>query len=152
MIKLSTMQNIKMCVMGSRTLKDERVKIILLEMIEKYNPMEIVTVQEPAGVCEVAQKVSKETATPLHLFFLNFRYLRGAFERRSKDAIKYSDVFIIIHDGVSIGTSNEKKLVEKSGKPFEYFTLEITNHQKSVGFNITESWDTAEDTKNDEWQ
>jgi len=138
--------------MGSRTLKDERVKIILLEMLEKYEPSEIVTVQEPAGVCEVAQKVAKETATPLHLFFLNFRYLRGAFERRSKEAIKYADHFIIIHDGQSKGTENEKKLVEKSGKSFEYIVLEPTKQQKSVGFNITDSWDTAEDSENDTWQ
>ena len=138
--------------MGSRTLKDERVKIILLEMMLKYKPTEIVTVQEPAGVCEVAQKVAKETATPLHLFFLNFRYLRGAFERRSKEAIKYSDHFILIHDGESKGTANELKLVEKSGKPFEYICLEVSKQQKSIGFNVSSSWDTAEDSENDTWQ
>jgi hypothetical protein len=139
-------------VLGSRTLKDERVKIILLEMIEKYKPIEIVTTQEPAGVCEVAQKVAKETATPLHLFFLNFRYLRGAFERRSKEAIKYADVFIIVHDGESKGTANELAMVKKSGKPHEYHVLEVTKQQKSVGFNITDEWDISEDAENDLWQ
>lgn len=73
---------------GSRTLKDERVKIIILEEIEKHKPSTIVTHAEPGGVCEIARKLCKEKAIPLKLHFLNFRYLRGAFPQRSKAVFK----------------------------------------------------------------
>ena len=72
--------------------------------------------------------------------FLNFKYLRGAFEHRTKDVIKEADYFVIIHDGESKGTMNEKKLIEKSGKPHEYHILEKTVHKKSVGFDA-DLWD-----------
>ena len=131
----------KVAVFGSRTLKDERVKVIIMEQISKLEKVEmIVTTQEPAGVCEVAQRVAKENSIPLLLFFLNFKYLRGAFEHRSLDVVKVSDFFIIIHDGESHGTANELKMVKKSGKPFHYEILKPEPHQNNVGFNIMQEW------------
>jgi hypothetical protein len=127
-------------IFGSRTLKDERVKIIILEKIEELKPDKLITCQEPQGVSEVAQRVSKELGIPLQLHFLNFKYFRGAFERRSKEIVKESDFFLIIHDGESKGTANEFKLVKKSGKPFSYELLEKTPYQRSVGFNVKEEW------------
>lgn len=138
----------KVGVFGSRTLKDERVLTIILEQIKKTNATMILTCQEPQGVSEVAQKVCKQYGYPLQLHFLNMQYLRGAFEQRSKEIVQAADYFIIIHDGVSKGTSNEKKLVEKSGKPYHYEVLQPTKYERSVGFNVKEDWDTKDDDKN----
>ena len=57
---------------GSRSLQDERVKIIILEEIEKHNPDVIITSSEPEGVCRMSQTVAKEKAIPLKVHFLNF--------------------------------------------------------------------------------
>jgi len=127
-------------VFGSRSLKDERCKIILLEAIEKWKPDYISTCQEPQGVSEVAQRVAKDMGIPLILHFLNFRYLRGAFEHRAKEIIRESTHFVIIHDGISKGTANEYKMVKKIGKPYIYEMLENTPYERSVGFNIKQEW------------
>jgi len=128
-------------IFGSRSLKDERVKTIIIEKIKEVNATKILTCQEPQGVSEVAQRVCKDYGYPLQLHFLNMQYLRGSFEQRSKEIIAESDYFIIIHDGESKGTRNEKILVEKSGKPYHYEELEPTIYDRSVGFNIKEDWD-----------
>ena len=94
----------KLSVHGSRTLSDERVKIILLEEIERHGVTEIVTHAEPDGVCKVARDLCKEKAITLKLHFLNFKYLRGAFEHRSRDVLNDADRAIFIHDGKSKGT------------------------------------------------
>ena len=75
------------------------------------------------------------------------QYLRGAFEQRSKEIVQDADYFIILHDGKSVGTTNEKKLVEKSGKPFYYEIIEPTKYERSVGFNIKDDWDFKIDTE-----
>lgn len=62
---------------GSRTLKDERVKILLIEEIETHKITEIVTHGEPDGVCKVARDLCKEKAIPLKLHHLNFKFLQG---------------------------------------------------------------------------
>jgi hypothetical protein len=131
----------KVGIFGSRSLKDERVKTIILEKIKELNATLILTCQEPQGVSEVAQRVCKNYGYPLQLHFLNMQYLRGAFEQRSKEIIAEADYFIILHDGESKGTANEKKLVEKSGKPFYYEVLEKSLFERSVGFNIKQDWD-----------
>ena len=128
-------------IMGSRALRDERVKITILEAIEKYKPTAILTFGEPEGVCALAQEIAKQNGLPLKLHFLNFRYLAGAFEHRSKAGIKDCDRVLIIHDGKSKGTTNERKLVEKAGKPFDYKVLEKSEFTKSVGFEITTDWE-----------
>jgi hypothetical protein len=144
-------KDFKIGVFGSRKLKDERIKIIILEKIKELQPTLILTCQEPQGVSEVAQRVCKDYGYPLQLHFLNMRYLRGAFEQRSKEIIKEADYFIILHDGESKGTANEKKLIEKSGKPFFYEIIEPTEHDRSVGFNIKEDWD-FKDNETSTWE
>jgi hypothetical protein len=131
----------KVGIFGSRSLKDERIKLILLEKINELKVTKILTCQEPQGVSEVAQRICKDYGYPLQVHFLNLQYLRGAFEQRSKEIISDADYFIILHDGVSKGTENEKKLVEKSGKPFYYEIVEPTKYDRSVGFNIKDDWD-----------
>jgi len=89
--------NIKSCkigVFGSRTLKDECVKTIILEKIKELNATLILTCQETQGVSEVAQRVCKDYGYSLQLHFLNMQYLRGAFEQRSKE-ILYDEVGIL---------------------------------------------------------
>jgi tRNA/tmRNA/rRNA uracil-C5-methylase (TrmA/RlmC/RlmD family) len=131
-------------VFGSRTLKDERVEILILEKMRAGRFDMLVTCQEPQGVSEVAQRVGKKYGYPLELHFLNMRYLRGAFEQRSKEIVKICDEFLIVHDGKSVGTANEKLLVEKSGKPFQYEQLAPTPFDRSVGFNVDREWGSGE--------
>ena len=130
----------KLSVHGSRTLNDERVKIILMEEIDEHGITEIVTHGEPEGVCTVAKELCRELAIPLTLHFLNFRYLRGAFEHRSKAVLADADRAVLIHDGISKGTSNEKKLAEKMKVPFSFHELEPTKYKASVGFDIMKEW------------
>lgn len=130
----------RLSIHGSRTLNDERVRIIILEEIEKHDPAVIVTHAEPEGVCEAAKNICKEKAIPLKLHFLNFRYLRGAFEHRSKAVLKDADYAIFIHDGKSKGTSNEIKLAEKMGVPHTVHVLDVTKYKSSVGFDIDVEW------------
>lgn len=134
------MNQIRLGFHGSRTLTDERVRIIILEEIEKHKPSVIVTPAEPEGVCEMARKIAKEKAIPLKLHFLNFKYLRGAFEHRSKEVLADSDHHIFIHDGHSKGTSNELKLAGKMKLEHTLHTLEITKYKSSVGFDIETEW------------
>ena len=67
-------------------------------------------------------------------------YLRGAFEQRSIEIVAEADYFVIVHDGQSKGTANEKKLVIESGKPYHYEILEVSKYERSVGFNIKDDW------------
>ena len=126
---------------GSRTLRDERVRIIILEEIEKHKPSVIVTHAEPEGVCEMAREIAREKAIPLKVHFLNFKYLRGAFEHRSKDVLNDSDHSIFIHDGRSKGCSNEMKLAKKMNLEHTVHTLEITRFKTSGGFEIDKDWE-----------
>jgi hypothetical protein len=135
----------KLGVFGSRGLRDERVEVLILEKMHAGGFTMIATCQEPQGVSEVAQRVGKKYGFPLELHFLNMRYLRGAFEQRSKEIVATCDEFLIIHDGQSKGTANEKRLVEKSGKPYQYETLEPSEYTRSVGFNIDKEWDSDGD-------
>jgi len=126
---------------GSRDLNDERVRIVILEEIKNHNPTTIVTHAEPGGVCGLVRKICKEMAIPLKLHFLNFKYLRGAFEHRSKDVLMDSDHSIFIHDGESKGTSNELKLSKKMKVPYTYHQLKPALYDVSVGFDIETDWD-----------
>ena len=130
----------RLSVHGSRTLNDERVKILILEEIEKYHVIEIVTPAEPDGVCRVARDLCKEKAIPLKLHFLNFKFLRGAFEHRPKSVLNDADRALFIHDGESKGTSNEVALAKKLNIPYTYHQIEKTAYKSSVGFDITEEW------------
>ena len=130
----------RLSVHGSRTLNDERVRILIMEEIERCNPEIIVTHAEPEGVCEVARDICKEKAIPLMLFFLNFQYLRGAFERRSKDVLRHSDHALFIHDGKSKGTHNEIILADKMNIPKTVHQIETTRYKSSVGFEPEEPW------------
>jgi hypothetical protein len=139
----------KLSVHGSRTLEDERVKVLLMDEILAHKVTMIVTHAEPTGVCQVARKLAKEMALPLKLHFLNFKYLRGAFEHRSKAVLNDCDRANFIHDGKSKGTTNELKLARKMNKPSTLHVLEKSEHKTSVGFGIEEPWDWKGDEKTD---
>ncbi|EMS79184.1 hypothetical protein [Desulfotignum phosphitoxidans] len=140
----------RLSVHGSRTLEDERVKVLLMNEILEHKITMIVTHAEPGGVCQVARKLAKEMALPLKLHFLNFKYRGGAFERRSKAVLKDCDRAIFIHDGKSKGTTNELRLAEKMNKAKTVHVMEKSEHKTSVGFGIEEPWDWKEDDQDDE--
>jgi len=128
----------RLAVQGSRSLTDDRVKVILIEEIMKHQPTTIVTSEEPDGVCRVAQRVAKEEAIPLKVHFLNFKFLRGAFEHRSKAIQKDCDFCVFIHDGKSKGTSNEIKLAVKMNLPHVIHVLDPAD--KVDGFGIVDGF------------
>jgi len=111
-----------------------------MEEIIKHEVTEIVTHGEPEGVCKVARDLCREKAIPLKLHFLNFKYLRGAFEHRSIAVLKDANRAIFIHDGISKGTSNEMKLAKKMNLPYTYHHLEKTEYKQSIGFDIEKDW------------
>lgn len=118
----------KLGIFGSRTLKDDRVRALIYDEIEKTGADVIVTAQEPMGVCTIAQQVAKEKSLTLELHFLNIsKYSRGAFDHRSREVVNASDKIFLIHDGKSKGTSNELKLTEKMGKPYRYEMIMATD-------------------------
>ncbi len=139
-LKVRELPMCKLSVHGSRTLTDERVRILILEEIAKLQADEIVTHGEPEGVCGVARALCKEKAIPLKLHFLNFKFLRGAFEHRSKSVLHDAEFALFIHDGKSKGTSNEIILAQKMKIPHTVHQIPITEHKHSVGFEIEQPW------------
>lgn len=135
----------KLSIHGSRGLDDERVKIIILEMIKKHDIKKLVTHGEPAGVCEVARKIAKQYAIPLTQHYLNFQKLRGAFEHRSKAVINDADVHLVIWDGKSKGTNNEMNMIQKKKLNALICKIEPTTQKSSVGFIPDENWDMDND-------
>ena len=134
-------KQIRLSVHGTRTLSDERVRILILEAIVKYKATMLVTHAEPEGVCEVARNIARDQGIPLLLHSLNFKYMRGAFARRSTAVFASSEHAILIHDGISKGTSNELQMAKKMNIPHEYHILKPTDYKKSVGFD--EDWDSG---------
>jgi hypothetical protein len=126
-------------IFGSRSLSDDRVKILILEALNIGGYTKIITCFEPAGVSAVAKEVASQFGYPIQLHCLNLQYMRGAFEQRSMEVIALSDAFLIIHDGKSKGTLNEKILCEKSRKPIQYELLVPSPFKASSGF-IDEDW------------
>ena len=124
----------KLGVFGSRTLKDDRVKFLILDELDKIGADTIVTTQEPLGVCTIAQNVAKEQHLILELHFLDFKYRTGAYEHRSDNVIKSADKILLIHDGESKGTTNELKRVKHFKKPYRYEIISKTdnNLQRNV--------------------
>ena len=131
---------IRLSVSGSRILKDERVKILLLEEIKRVGATRITTHAEPGGVCEVARNLCKEKGMPLVLHHLNFKNLRGAFYKRTLAVFYDTDYAIFIHDGISKGTKNEFELAKKMNIPHRYEILEVSKYTSSVGFDIDTEW------------
>ncbi len=107
----SSFHGIRLCIFGSRTLQGKSVRDILTEYVNEIQPCMIVTASEPAGVCAEAQAVAKLLCIPLKTHFINFRYRGGAFHHRSKSILEESDHVLLIHDGESRGTLNEKAIL-----------------------------------------
>lgn len=115
----------RLAIFGSRTLYDHRVEMEIAQCINEHPEITtIVTADEPAGVCNVAQIYARKTVTPLQVHFLNPKRARGAFEARCLEILKFSDMALLIHDGESKGTANELEETRKAGKPYEYVVLE----------------------------
>lgn len=120
-------KEVSLGVHGTRDLYDDRIRLILLDCIEKHNITKIVTHAEPHGVCEIARKLAQELGLVLELHYLNIRKGKGMFYHRSMGVINNSDFSIVIHDGISKGTENEIKLLQKMKKDFEYHKIEKTD-------------------------
>ena len=132
---------ISLGVHGTRDLYDDRIRLTLIKTIEKYGINKIVTHAEPHGVCEIARKLAQELGLVLELHYLNLRNGRGMFNKRSLGVIESSDYSIVFHDGVSKGTSNEVKLLQKLKKQFDYYK-----------FDKEDDWTTYSDFEIDEFE
>ena len=129
----------RLSVHGSRTLTDERVKVLLLEAIAAHDVKALVTHGEPAGVCGVARALAQEIAMPLHLMFLDFKFKRGAWAHRSEAVLSACDRCLFVWDGKSKGTSNELALCVKRGLPHDLHTLPPARGP-SQSFEDDEDW------------
>lgn len=123
----ATSFHMRLSVHGSRSLSDERVKILLLEEIAAHGVTALVTHGEPDGVCRVARDLCREIAMPLHLHYLNFKRKRGAFAWRTVAVLADCDRCIFIHDGKSKGTANELGMAIRDAKPHSLHTLPPAN-------------------------
>ena len=126
----------RLSVSGSRSLKDERVRILILEALDKYQATHLVTHGEPGGVCQVARDLARAKAIPLTLHFLDFSHRRGAFHHRTLAVFYATDVALFIHDGKSKGTANEYDVARKMGIPCEFHELDPAPYDVSVGFPL----------------
>ena len=113
-----------LAVFGSRSLTDERVRVLLLEAIERTGATCITVAAEPHGVCEIARDIARDLPRPLLLHFLDHGKARGAWDHRSKATIRTADSAILIWDGKSKGTSNELTLCVKWALPHVLHQLE----------------------------
>jgi len=115
----------KLAVFGSRGLLDDRIEKIIKDTILEVSAAEIITAGETEGVCGVARRLCSKIKMPIKLIYYNTeKYAAGAFERRSKEILKESDFILLIHDGVSKGTTHELELIKKMNKPFKYIKVE----------------------------
>ena len=120
----------RLAVFGSRSLSGSEVALEIRQTISDLQVDAIVTAGEPDGVCATAQEVARAVPLPLTLHFLDFHHLRGAFDHRSRAIIADSDFVLLVHDGVSKGTANEYKLVQKLQKPHRYVTMTPSGHSQ----------------------
>ena len=121
--RYATSFRMRLSIHGSRSLSDERVKILILEEVAAHGVTALVTHGEPDGVCRVARELCREIAMPLHLHYLNFKRKRGAFAHRTVAVLADCDRALFIHDGVSRGTSNELAMAIRDAKPHSLHTL-----------------------------
>jgi len=121
----------KLGVFGSRSITDNRIFDILDKFLEERPTFDtIVTAQEPAGVCNVAQAYAQKNAMILELHFLNNQeYAAGMYEHRSENIIKASDFILLIHDGESHGTTNELEQTIKYGRKYLYEVIPPTSEK-----------------------
>lgn len=113
-----------LAVFGSRTLSDERVRVLLLQEIARTGATTITVAAEPHGVCEVARDLAAEVALPLLLHHLDHGKARGAWDHRSQATIRAADSAVLIWDGKSKGTANDLRLCVKWRLPHELHHLE----------------------------
>lgn len=113
-----------LAVFGSRTLSDERVRVLLLEEIERTGADWIATAAEPAGVCQIAQEIAHTLPLPLLLFSLDHTKRKGAWAHRSNATLRVATSAVLIWDGDEAGTSNDLQLCIKWGMDHVLHRLE----------------------------
>lgn len=113
-----------LAVFGSRTLADERVRVLLIEEIQRTGADWITTAAEPQGVCEIARELAAKLALPLLLHHLDEYRRRGMWDHRSKATLRTATSAILIWDGECKGTSNDLQLCQKWGLPYKLERLE----------------------------
>lgn len=134
----------KLCIFGSRGLKESLVTPIIQKVINDLQPDEIVTAAEPGGVCSYARSWAQASGITLTLFEKVKEHNQGQYHFRSVNCYNYSDQVLIIHDGKSKGSKNEFDLAIKMGIPIIYYSLtEKNNETPEVVY-----WDTEAVTGN----
>jgi len=116
----------RLAVFGSRTLSGGPVIEAILKAIDDLHPTELVTAGEPHGVCQTAREVAQELPLPLTLHFLDKMHReRGAWHWRSVAVYRDCDHVLLVHDGRSQGTANERALAIKMKLPYTYVKVEV---------------------------
>ena len=115
----------RLAICGSRSLNSEKVRQFLYSKIQNLWPSVIVTHGEPSGVCEFARDAAEHFGLPCKLHYLQKHKRAGMFEDRSKAVFNDSNYCIYVHDGVSSGCRNEKKLGDKMKIPNKYYNITV---------------------------
>ncbi len=109
---------------GSRPLKCQKTKDLILREIENHQASTIITHGEPDGVCRKAIEVSRQNGYALKLHHLKpKKHAAGKYEHRSIAVLNDCDFCVFLHDGKSKGTRNELELAQKMGIPYSYYVL-----------------------------
>ncbi len=116
----------KLGIFGSRSLTElEDYNRIKEKILKRIDDIEFLIVPaEIKGACEQARLIAKELKISILLVYPNFdKYSSGAYEKRSKMIVELGDYFLAFHDGQSVGTLNDLRLVRRARKKFEYILL-----------------------------
>ena len=109
---------------GSRPLKCQKTKDLILREIDNHQASTIITHGEPDGVCRKAIEVSRQNGYSLKLHHLKpKKRAAGKYEHRSIAVLNDCDFCVFLHDGKSKGTRNELELARKMGIPYSYYIL-----------------------------
>lgn len=128
----------RIAVFGSRTLRGNRVTEVIDKYVKQMGGRSIETASEPRGVCEAARHYAKANCLPLTVCFLDDGRAAGEYHWRSVQVYENCDMVLLIHDGKSKGTENERKLAIKMGIPHEYVQMEVLDDiDEMFGTNMT---------------
>ena len=110
---------VKLGVFGSRSLYNEEVRGILLNVIKQYKVSAIVTASKIRGVCKLARELAEEKSLLLISVPIDKKkWGKGCYNVRSYLIASISDVIVAVWDGKSRGTKGEIELCKENG--FDY--------------------------------
>lgn len=130
----------KICFFGSRSLTGDSVVTLIKQQFEYLHGCEIITAEEPKGVCEEARQYAKDNNIKLTTIPKQRDKAAGMYHHRSSMCYELADHVVLIHDGISNGTQNEFDLAVKMKLPLSYFIIgkkkQVATNSSKYLFNV----------------